>query len=78
MKRYWHSCIWGASKRHPMVGARAWKSFARDAMDRFHGNGLISDPVSKARLVMLTEMGLRRAEVAFRRLFEADVPSHQR
>ena len=40
--------------------------------ERLHRNGLISDLVSKAKSVMLTETGLRQAEVAFRRLFEVD------
>ena len=62
----------GIFERHPMVGARAWKSFDWEAMDRLHRKGLISDPVSKAKSVMLTETGLRRAEEAFRRLFEPD------
>ena len=48
------------------------KSFDWDAMERLHRKGLISDPVSKAKSVMLTDTGLRRAEAAFRRLFEAD------
>ena len=58
--------------RDPMMGVRTWKSFDWDAMERLHRKGLISDPVSKARSVMLTDTGLRRAEAAFRRLFEAD------
>ena len=31
-------------------GARAWKSFDWDAMDRLHTKGLIHDPVSKAKV----------------------------
>ena len=62
----------GIFERHPTMGARTWKSFDWEAMDRLHRKGLISDPVSKAKSVMLTETGLRQAEVAFRRLFEAD------
>ena len=62
----------GIFERHPMMGARTWKSFDWEAMDRLHRKGLISDPVSKAKSVMLTETGLHRAEAAFRRLFEAD------
>jgi len=56
----------------PMGGARAWKSFDWDAMGRLHEKGLISDPAGKARSVVLTETGLREAEAAFLRLFEAD------
>lgn len=55
-----------------MMAARTWKSFDWEAMDRLHRKGLISDPVSRAKSMMLTETGLRRAEAAFRRLFEAD------
>ena len=52
--------------------ARTWKTFDWDAMNRLHRKGLISDPVSKAKSVVLTESGLLQAEAAFRRLFEAD------
>ena len=63
----------GIFERDPMMmGARTWKSFDWDAMERLHRKGLIADPVSKASSVMLTDTGLRRAEAAFRRLFEAD------
>ena len=60
----------GIHERHrTMPGARAWKSLDWDAMDRLYGKGLISDPATKARSVLLTEEGLREAEAAFRRLF---------
>ena len=62
----------GIVERHPMMGARTWKSFNWDATERLLRRGLISDPVSKARSVVFTDAGLRRAEAAFRRLFEAD------
>ena len=41
-------------------------------MGRLHDKGLISDPASKTRSVLLTETGLREAEAAFFRLFETD------
>jgi hypothetical protein len=50
-------------------GARAWKSMPREAMDRLHEKGLIGDPKSKAKSVVLSEEGLIAAEVAFRKLF---------
>ena len=60
----------GIRERHRTIGgARTWKSFDWDAMDRLHPKSLISDPVSKARSVLLTEAGLREAEAAFHRLF---------
>jgi Domain of unknown function (DUF6429) len=42
-------------------GARAWKSFDWDAMDRLHEKGYISNPQSKAKSVVFTEEGLERA-----------------
>ena len=50
-------------------GHRAWKSFDWDAMGRLHEKGLISDPVGKAKSVMLTEEGLQRAESLLQALF---------
>jgi hypothetical protein len=43
-------------------GARAWKSFDWDALNRLHDKGYISDPVGKAKSVVLSEDGLREAE----------------
>ncbi|MYF06703.1 MAG: hypothetical protein F4233_02245 [Rhodospirillaceae bacterium] len=64
--------LWlGICERHPMGGARTWKSFDWDAMARLHEKDLISDPVGKAKSVILTDAGLARAEAAYRRLFEA-------
>lgn len=48
---------------------RAWKSFDWDAMDRLHQKGMIADPASKAKSVVLTDEGLRQAEALFRALF---------
>lgn len=50
-------------------GARAWKSHDWDAMDRLHAKGYISDPKSKAKSVVLTEEGARRARELFERHF---------
>jgi hypothetical protein len=50
---------------------RAWKAFDWDAMERLHAQGLISDPVGKARSVMFTENGLHRAKGAFHSMFVA-------
>jgi hypothetical protein len=62
----------GIFESGPGGGARAWKSLDWDAMGRLHGKGLISDPAGKAKSVFLTETGLREAEAAFLRLFEAE------
>jgi hypothetical protein len=49
--------------------ARAWKSDDWDAMDRLHLKGYISDPKSKAKSVMMTDEGARRARELFERHF---------
>ena len=38
-------------------------------MNRLHAKGLISDPMSKAKSVVLTEEGLRKAEALMQMLF---------
>jgi hypothetical protein len=50
-------------------GARVWKSFDWDALNRLHAKGLISNPVSKAKSVVLTEEGLKEAERLCEKLF---------
>jgi Domain of unknown function (DUF6429) len=50
-------------------GARAWKSHDWDAMNRLHEKGLISDPVGKAKSVVLSERGLKESERLFKELF---------
>ena len=50
-------------------GCRVWKGFDWEAMNRLHNKGLISDPVGKAKSVVLTEEGQRRAERLFEELF---------
>ena len=50
-------------------GQRAWKSFDWDAMNRLHAKGFISDPVSRAKSVVLTDTGLEEAKRLFEELF---------
>jgi hypothetical protein len=50
-------------------GARAWKGFDWDAMDRLHEAGYITDPKGKAKSVVFTEEGLARAEQLLETLF---------
>ena len=50
-------------------GARAWKGFDWDTLNRLHAKGLISDPVSKVKSVVLTDEGLRASERLFGKLF---------
>lgn len=49
-------------------GARAWKPFDWEAMNRLHEKGYISDPVGKAKSVVLTEEGLKASERLFKKL----------
>lgn len=44
---------------------RAWKGFDWDALSRLHEKGYISNPVSKAKSVGLTEEGEAEAERLF-------------
>jgi hypothetical protein len=50
-------------------GGRAWKGHDWDALDRLHNKGLISDPKSKAKSVVLDPEGIKAAKEAFERLF---------
>jgi hypothetical protein len=50
-------------------GGRAWKGLDWDALDRLHKKGLISDPRSKAKSVVLDMAGIKAAEAAFQKLF---------
>ncbi|CAN5780200.1 DUF6429 family protein [soil metagenome] len=46
---------------------RAWKSFDWDSMNRLFERGFIDNPKSKAKSVVVTEEGQRRAEELFKR-----------
>jgi hypothetical protein len=50
-------------------GARAWKSFDWDAMDRLHEKGYISNPQSQAKSVVFAEQGLEQAKRLLEALF---------
>jgi hypothetical protein len=53
-------------------GLRAWKGHDWDAMDRLHEKGYISDPRSKAKSVVVTEEGAKRARQLFKRHFGSE------
>ncbi|MGH9872876.1 MAG: DUF6429 family protein [Pyrinomonadaceae bacterium] len=53
-------------KEHGIV--RAWKGHDWDALDRLCEKGLISDPKSKSKSIVLSEDGIRRAEEVFAKL----------
>lgn len=55
--------------RQKGFGARAWKSFDWDTMNRLYEKGLITNPVSKAKSVGMTEAGFRKSESLFKKIF---------
>ena len=50
-------------------GARAWKGFDWEAMNRLHEKGFISDPRGRAKSIVFTEEGLEQAERLQEKLF---------
>ena len=57
------------SDRHEGFGARAWKGFEWDTMNRLHEKGYISNPIGKAKSVEMTEEGFLKAKELFERHF---------
>ncbi len=57
------------SDRHEGFGARAWKGFDWDTMNRLHEKGYISNPMGKAKSVGMTEEGFLKAKDLFERYF---------
>jgi hypothetical protein len=50
-------------------GARAWKGFDWDTMNRLHEEGFISSPVGKAKSVSVTPEGRQKAKELFEKHF---------
>ena len=50
-------------------GGRAWKGHDWEVMNRLHAKGLISDPRSKSKSVVLSAEAIDEAEQAFKKLF---------
>ena len=46
-----------------------WLTLHWSALNRLHRKGLIHDPVNRTKSVVLTDEGLRSAEVLFGKLF---------
>lgn len=51
---------------------RSWKSLDWDALDRLHAKGYISNPVGKAKSVVVTQEGMARAKALAEALFGKD------
>ena len=56
-------------ERHDGFGARAWKGFDWDTLNRLHEKGYIANPVDKAKSVGMSEEGFLRAKDLFERHF---------
>jgi hypothetical protein len=50
-------------------GARAWKGFDWETMNRLHSKGYIGDPVSKAKSVFVTPEGSKNTKELFNLYF---------
>jgi hypothetical protein len=50
-------------------GARAWKGFDWDTMNRLYENGFIGNPISKTKSVIVTPVGYRKAKELFEKHF---------
>jgi hypothetical protein len=50
-------------------GGRAWKGIDWDSMNRLHQKGFISNPISKAKSVILTDKGVKMSEQLFKQFF---------
>ena len=57
--------------REEGFGARAWKGFDWETMNRLHEKGFITNPVGKAKSVGMTEEGYKKAEELFMKFFAA-------
>lgn len=55
--------------RHEGFGARTWKGFDWDTMNRLHEKGLITNPACKAKSVVITEKGFKKSENLFKKFF---------
>ena len=60
-----------------MGGARTWKAFDRDAMDRLHENWIVSDPASKTKPALLTELTDAGARAVVERFRPAEGPAER-
>jgi hypothetical protein len=56
-------------ERHEGLGARAWKGFDWDTLNRLHEKGYITNPVGKAKSVGITEEGFLKAKELFEQHF---------
>ncbi len=48
---------------------RSWKSYDWSVLDRLHEKGLISDPKSKSKSIVLSEMDVQQSESLINKYF---------
>jgi len=58
--------------RQKGLGSRAWKGFDWETMNCLHEKGFISNPIGKAKSVVLDEEGFQKAEALFQKHFVKD------
>ena len=59
-----------AHQREEGSGARAWKGFDWNTMNRLHERGYISNPIGKAKSVAMSEEGFQKSKELFERHFQ--------
>jgi len=60
-------------ERHEGLGARAWKGFDWETLNRLHKKGYISNPVGRTKSVGMTEAGFLKAKELFERHFTKEM-----
>lgn len=61
--------LWLVVHDETPFGARAWKTFDWETLNRLHEKGLIGDPVSKAKSVVLSAESVDVARSLFEKHF---------
>ena len=56
-------------EREEGYGARAWKGFDWETMNRLYDKGYISNPIGKTKSVVMTENGFLKAKELFEKYF---------
>ena len=62
-----------AHERQEGMGARAWKGFDWETLNRLHDKGYISNPIGKTKSVGMTEEGFLKAKELFERHFAKEL-----
>jgi hypothetical protein len=60
-------------QREKGLGARAWKGFDWETLKRLHDKGYISNPMSKAKSIAMTEEGFLKSKEFFERYFTKEM-----